>query len=50
MEVVYKGGTAVEDPYTKVFWFRRLLGSDSVKAPEQRRKLRVMLVGLLVDT
>lgn len=51
MKVAYKGGTAVEDPYIKVFWFGRLLGSGSVKAPEQRRKLggwRVMLEGLLV--
>ena len=56
-EVEYKGGTAVEDLYTTAFLLRRLLGSNSVKAPEQRRKLccgiggrRVMLGGILVDS
>ena len=55
-EVEYEGGTAVEDLYTGVFRLRRLLGSDFVKTPEQRRKLcrgiggwRVMLGGILVN-
>jgi len=36
MEVGYKGGGGL---YTKKCRLRRLLGSDSVKASEQRRKL-----------